>query len=101
MMLYGLLALSATAAALSRAAPRMGGHAVIVQNKGGGHGEIGFHLAAALRAKDVGVTILQDAAAKKTKLPYSKCVPARPAAQERASLGTTTSTTSTSSGAPT
>ena len=26
-------------------------HAVIVQNKGGGHGEIGYHLAKQLKAK--------------------------------------------------
>ena len=47
------------------------GHAVIVQNKGGGHGEIGFHLAKALAAKDLDVTIVQDAAAKKEALPFS------------------------------
>ncbi|KAJ8613886.1 hypothetical protein CTAYLR_008691 [Chrysophaeum taylorii] len=49
------------------------GHAVIVQNKGGGHGEIGFHLAKALAAaKDLEVTILQDAAAKASALPFCK-----------------------------
>ena len=36
------------------------GHAVIVQNKGGGHGEIGFHLAKNLADKDLTVTIVQD-----------------------------------------
>lgn len=56
-----------TATALSAA-----GHAVIVQNKGGGHGEIGFHLAHALAAKDLTVKIVQDSAAKKEALPFSK-----------------------------
>jgi nucleoside-diphosphate-sugar epimerase len=36
------------------------GHALIVQNKGGGHGEIGFHLAKALHTKGIPVTILQE-----------------------------------------
>ena len=48
------------------------GHAVIVQNKGGGHGEIGFHLAKNLADKDLTVTIVQDSAAKKEALPFSK-----------------------------
>jgi nucleoside-diphosphate-sugar epimerase len=56
---------------VARASPRMA-HALIVQNKGGGHGEIGFHLAKALRAKGVDVTIVQDPSAKKAKLPFSK-----------------------------
>merc|ERR1719336_2635816 len=47
------------------------GHAVIMQNKGGGHGEIGYHLAKALQAKGLKVTMLQDTAAKKSKVPYS------------------------------
>mmetsp|Transcript_132123 Transcript_132123/g.263659 ORF Transcript_132123/g.263659 Transcript_132123/m.263659 type:complete len:428 (+) Transcript_132123:60-1343(+) len=47
------------------------GHAVIMQNKGGGHGEIGYHLAKALQAKGLKVTMLQDSAAKKSKVPYS------------------------------
>jgi len=47
------------------------GHAVIMQNKGGGHGEIGYHLARALQAKGLKVTMLQDTAAKKDKVPYS------------------------------
>jgi nucleoside-diphosphate-sugar epimerase len=47
------------------------GHAVIMQNKGGGHGEIGYHLAKALQAKGLKVTMLQDMAAKKSKVPYS------------------------------
>ncbi|KAH8055957.1 NAD dependent epimerase [Aureococcus anophagefferens] len=46
------------------------GHAVIVQNKGGGHGEIGYHLAKALAAKDLDVTIVQDASATKEALPF-------------------------------
>lgn len=57
--------------ATRRAAPNMA-HALIVQNKGGGHGEIGFHLAKALRAKGVDVTIVQDSAAKATKPPFNK-----------------------------
>ena len=56
-----------TATALNAA-----GHAVIVQNKGGGHGEIGFHLAKNLADKDLTVTIVQDSAAKKEALPFSK-----------------------------
>jgi len=47
------------------------GHAVIIQNKGGGHGEIGYHLAKTLQAKGLKVTMLQDMAAKKSKVPYS------------------------------
>jgi len=41
--------------------PQMKDHALIIQNKGGGHGEIGYHLALTL-AKDKGlaVTILND-----------------------------------------
>ncbi|KAG8459261.1 hypothetical protein KFE25_014106 [Diacronema lutheri] len=60
-----------TRAAAWRASPRMA-HALIVQNKGGGHGEIGFHLAKALRAKGVDVTIVQDDGAKATKPPFSE-----------------------------
>ena len=53
------------------------GHALIIQNKGGGHGEIGYHLAKALRAKELDVTILQDSAVagaleKPDALPFSK-----------------------------
>ena len=48
------------------------GHAVIVQNKGGGHGEIGYHLAKNLAGKDLTVTIVQDSAAKREALPFSK-----------------------------
>ncbi|KAJ1632232.1 hypothetical protein T492DRAFT_990713 [Pavlovales sp. CCMP2436] len=60
-----------TTASVARASPRMA-HALIVQNKGGGHGEIGFHLAKALRVKGVEVTFVQDPAAKKAKLPFSQ-----------------------------
>ena len=45
---------------------------MIIQNKGGGHGEIGFHLAKNLADKDLTVTIVQDSAAKKEALPFSK-----------------------------
>lgn len=48
------------------------GHAIIVQNKGGGHGEIGFHLAKKLVDRSLTVTLLQDATAKKDKLPFRK-----------------------------
>jgi len=44
------------------------GHAVIMQNKGGGHGEIGYHLAKALQAKVLKVTMLQDTDEKKSKV---------------------------------
>jgi len=44
--------------------------ALILQNKGGGHGEIGFHLANQLKAKGLDVHILQAADAKMDKLPF-------------------------------
>ncbi|KAJ1483540.1 hypothetical protein T484DRAFT_1949717 [Baffinella frigidus] len=44
--------------------------ALIVQNKGGGHGEIGFHLAKQLKGKGLDVTLLQDKAAKTDKPPF-------------------------------
>jgi hypothetical protein len=61
----------ARGAAAARGGVQMA-HALIVQNKGGGHGEIGFHLAKALRAKGVEVTLLQDQAAKKAKPPFAR-----------------------------
>ena len=43
----------------------------IVQNKGGGHGELGFHLAKDLINKKVNdITILQDTAAKMSSQPF-------------------------------
>jgi nucleoside-diphosphate-sugar epimerase len=45
--------------------------ALIVQNKGGGHGEIGYHLAKQLSSKGLAVTLLQDAAAKLDKPPFN------------------------------
>jgi nucleoside-diphosphate-sugar epimerase len=42
-----------------------------MQKQGGGDGEIGYHLALALQAQGLKVTMLQDAAAKKSKVPYS------------------------------
>jgi len=50
------------------------GNAVVVQNKGGGHGEIGFHLAKILKTekKCDFVTILQDGGSPIKKLPFSK-----------------------------
>ncbi|CAM9163795.1 unnamed protein product [Ectocarpus fasciculatus] len=40
------------------------GKALIAQNKGGGHGELGYHLALKLIEKDISVTLLQDGAGK-------------------------------------
>ena len=59
-------------ASTSRAASAvvMADSALIIQNKGGGHGEIGYHLAKALAAKDLDVTIDQDASATKEALPF-------------------------------
>eukprot|EP00303_Exanthemachrysis_gayraliae_P009844 CAMPEP_0206016240 /NCGR_PEP_ID=MMETSP1464-20131121/22295_1 /ASSEMBLY_ACC=CAM_ASM_001124 /TAXON_ID=119497 /ORGANISM="Exanthemachrysis gayraliae, Strain RCC1523" /LENGTH=313 /DNA_ID=CAMNT_0053390047 /DNA_START=1 /DNA_END=939 /DNA_ORIENTATION=+ len=48
------------------------GHALVVQNKGGGHGEIGFHLARVLRSMGLEVTLLQDAKADKAALPFAR-----------------------------
>lgn len=47
--------------------------ALIVQNKGGGHGELGFQLAKNLSAnsKITSITILQDAACKKDSEPFA------------------------------
>eukprot|EP00933_Yihiella_yeosuensis_P062507 TRINITY_DN6546_c2_g1_i1.p1 TRINITY_DN6546_c2_g1~~TRINITY_DN6546_c2_g1_i1.p1 ORF type:complete len:420 (+),score=105.59 TRINITY_DN6546_c2_g1_i1:73-1332(+) len=46
--------------------------ALIVQNKGGGHGEIGYHLALNLaNEKGLKVTMINDSAAKKEKPPFS------------------------------
>lgn len=48
------------------------GKALIAQNKGGGHGEIGYHLALKLIEKDISVTLLQDGAGKnKDKQPFA------------------------------
>lgn len=45
--------------------------ALIVQNKGGGHGEIGYHLALKLKKeKGLKVTMINDSAAKKDKPPF-------------------------------
>eukprot|EP00629_Pelagomonadales_sp_RCC1024_P015608 CAMPEP_0119260470 /NCGR_PEP_ID=MMETSP1329-20130426/839_1 /TAXON_ID=114041 /ORGANISM="Genus nov. species nov., Strain RCC1024" /LENGTH=364 /DNA_ID=CAMNT_0007259893 /DNA_START=82 /DNA_END=1176 /DNA_ORIENTATION=- len=72
------LALGISDAFMAPAAPKasatqMNAKAVIIQNKGGGHGEIGFHLAKTL-ADDKGleVTIVQSTDAKKEALPFSK-----------------------------
>jgi hypothetical protein len=42
-----------------------------VQNKGGGHGEIGYHLALLLRSGSVQVTLIQDSAAKMDSPPFN------------------------------
>mmetsp|Transcript_9049 Transcript_9049/g.11118 ORF Transcript_9049/g.11118 Transcript_9049/m.11118 type:complete len:386 (-) Transcript_9049:73-1230(-) len=49
-----------------------GGKALIVQNKGGGHGELGYQLAKTLSShpKISSITILQDDACDKTKEPF-------------------------------
>ena len=50
------------------------GKAIIAQNKGGGHGELGYHLALKLIEKDISVTLLQDGAGKnKDKEPFARC----------------------------
>lgn len=50
------------------------GKAIIAQNKGGGHGELGYHLALKLIEKDISVTLLQDGAGKnKDKQPFARC----------------------------
>jgi len=45
--------------------------ALILQNKGGGHGEIGFHMAKQLKGKGLDVVLMQDAAAKMDKNPFN------------------------------
>jgi len=48
-----------------------GAAALIVQNKGGGHGELGYHLALKLaKEKGMKVTMIGDSAAKKSKPPF-------------------------------
>jgi len=60
----GILAAVAMAAA--------GTAALIVQNKGGGHGEIGYHLALNLaKEKGMKVTMINDSAAKTDKPPFN------------------------------
>jgi len=49
----------------------MSGNALILQNKGGGHGEIGFHLAKLLNSKGIGVTILNDGGSPISKTPFN------------------------------
>lgn len=45
--------------------------ALIVQNKGGGHGELGYHLALNLaKEKGMKVTLISDSAAKQSKPPF-------------------------------
>ena len=46
-------------------------NSLILQNKGGGHGEIGFHLAKSLLRKNHAVTILQDDACKASQQPFA------------------------------
>lgn len=50
------------------------GKALIAQNKGGGHGELGYHLALKLIERDISVTLLQDGGGKnKEKQPFARC----------------------------
>ncbi|GMI11130.1 hypothetical protein TrRE_jg4086, partial [Triparma retinervis] len=44
---------------------------LIVQNKGGGHGELGYHTATALSNLGHSVTLLQDSSFDKSKQPYA------------------------------
>jgi len=59
------------ASALVALSAAVGAAALIVQNKGGGHGEIGYHLALGLRRKGLKVTMINDSAAKKDKPPFN------------------------------
>jgi len=47
-------------------------HAVILNNKGGGHGEIGYHLSKALVGKGMKVTLFQDENAKMDAEPFCR-----------------------------
>ena len=50
----------------------MAATALVVQNKGGGHGEIGYHLALKLaKEKGLKVTMIQDSACKQDKPPFN------------------------------
>lgn len=62
---------SVAAAAGAAAAAAAAAAALIVQNRGGGHGEIGYHLALGLRKKGLSVTLLGDAAAARSQPPFS------------------------------
>lgn len=63
---------SAIPAFVALAAVAAGAAALIVQNKGGGHGELGYHLALKLvKEKGLKVTLINDSAAKKDKPPFS------------------------------
>jgi len=48
----------------------MAATALIVQNKGGGHGEIGYHLALNLKNRGIAVTMINDSAAKQATPPF-------------------------------
>lgn len=46
---------------------------MIAQNKGGGHGELGYHLAQKLIEKGISVTMIQDGGGKnKEKQPFAR-----------------------------
>eukprot|EP00438_Fugacium_kawagutii_P017501 Skav206889 [mRNA] locus=scaffold2387:57098:62550:+ [translate_table: standard] len=60
-----------TGASAAMALVAMAATALIVQNKGGGHGEIGYHLALKLaKEKGLKVTMIQDSACKQDKPPF-------------------------------
>jgi len=61
----------AGAAAALVALAAAGAAALIVQNKGGGHGELGYHLALNLAQKGLKVTMINDSAAKQAKQPFN------------------------------
>ncbi|GMI16155.1 hypothetical protein TrLO_g5320 [Triparma laevis f. longispina] len=52
-------------------APSAAWHALIVQNKGGGHGELGYQLSKMIAAEGHTCTLLQDTACKQTSEPFS------------------------------
>ena len=68
----GLRAPAASSSSSSSSSLYMAGEALIVQNKGGGHGELGYQLAKTLQNQEqiTSVTILQDDACDDTKEPF-------------------------------
>jgi hypothetical protein len=69
LLVISILAVAAQAFTLNMA---LSGKAMIIQNKGGGHGTIGYYLAKELKEKnpDLKIAILQDSAYKKSKEPF-------------------------------
>mmetsp|Transcript_3471 Transcript_3471/g.6919 ORF Transcript_3471/g.6919 Transcript_3471/m.6919 type:complete len:383 (-) Transcript_3471:229-1377(-) len=58
--------------ALTRGVGVSASRVLIIQNKGGGHGEIGYHLANKLASDGHSVTIMGDPATKLQSLPFSR-----------------------------